>query len=124
MTTIREILEYFDELRGRLLPPNKLQFDHIWSISIFTSDGDFCNTFEKHLRLNGGCKWRFTTSLLENGLKSLKFVQKMGSSFSAKPCEEIQRKNNFLCFILFVCFSRCPTLFSKFESRIFTHGLR
>ena len=79
MKTIREVLEDFDQERGRLLPVDTLKLHYIWSILIFTSDGHFCNTYQKHLRMNCGCKWVFMKLAFVRGLQILKFVQNMGS---------------------------------------------
>ena len=79
MRAIRSILNLFDHERGRKLPTKKLEFEDIWSIGIFTSDGHFCSEFQKDLRNSQiGCKWKIMQSAFDSGLEYLDFVQKMG----------------------------------------------
>ena len=79
MKFIRTVLQKSDHLRGKELPPRKLEFEHFWAIGLFTSDGDFCGQFQRDLRrADCGCKWRHMEKAFYTAIHSLSFVQKMG----------------------------------------------
>ena len=87
MRLIRSVLEKFDDQRGKgQLPSRKLEFNNIWSILLFTSDGDFCSQFQKDLRNSlSGCKWMIMDTLFGHGLEILQFVQKIVIDVPEKP---------------------------------------
>ena len=56
----------------------QLKLDQIWSIVIFTTDGDFCSQYQRDLRnQNYGCKWIQMQHCFTRALDVLSFAEHM-----------------------------------------------
>ena len=73
------MLEQNDYRRGtkEFTSLEKLKFESIWAIGLFTHYLDFCSVYQAELRDQcSGCKWSCMRAAIQNGIQSLHFVQR------------------------------------------------
>ena len=88
MKLIKKVLR--KSRRDDKLPKNmtygEFEFEHLWTIVLFTSDKQFCNEYQKDLRKEVGCKWRCMEVLLCESIDTVIYSCNCAHNSNSSTC--------------------------------------